>query len=185
MKKYEEQKHFLSLMAKVGDYIFIDISKLDISNGYYPSDLADIDSFTINFSKEEIVDSIRRSNLCSEKYLNGKLVIADNQKHNPLEVVDKVFYNNFKIQIYLSEIIKNKIIANNVVNKFASIAKDNKLALSFKDAIKYENINEAVDIIFSLPYLASRKLVVYLLEMRNKEIKEIKSKERKREINIK
>ena len=36
MKKQDEQKFFLALMARVGDYSFIDIRKLDIAFGYSP-----------------------------------------------------------------------------------------------------------------------------------------------------
>ena len=110
VKKQEEQKHFLSLMARIGDYVFIDISKLDIANGYYPSSLADIDSFTMHFSVDEIMNSIKRANLASNKYLNGTLVIEDNQKHNPIIVIDKDFYNNFRIDLFLSEKMNKKRI---------------------------------------------------------------------------
>ena len=37
MKKPEVQKHFLALMLRPGDCVLIDISKLDIANGYNPN----------------------------------------------------------------------------------------------------------------------------------------------------
>ena len=181
MKKQDEQKHFLSLMARVGDYIFIDIHKLDIAEGYNAYSLMDIDSFTMHFSKEEILASIKKSNLVSEKYLNGRLVIADNQKHNPLEVIDKEFYENFRIDFYLSEILKNKVKTNDVINKFRSICKDEHIASSFSMAIKNNNLSLAMDIIFSIPYLNLRKFIIYLVEKKNKEIEEVKNKERIRD----
>ena len=33
MKKVDEQRHFLALLKRPGDYVFIAISKLDIANG--------------------------------------------------------------------------------------------------------------------------------------------------------
>ena len=181
MKKQEEQKHFLSLMARIGDYTFIDISKLDIANGYNPYNLADIDSFTMHFSKEEIMDSIKRANLVSDKYLNGTLVIADNQKHNPVEVIDKEFYNTFRIDLYLGEIMQNKVKTNNMINKFRSICKDKVITDSFTLAIKNNNLDLAIDILFNLPYLTLRKFMIYLIDDRNKELEKIKIQERIRD----
>lgn len=181
MKKQEEQKHFLSLMARIGDYMFIDISKLDIANGYNPYNLADIDSFTMHFSKNEILSSIRRANLVSDKYLNGDLVIADNQKHNPIDVIDKDLYNNFRIDLYLNEVVKNKVKLNNVLNKFRSVCKDKIIENSFVLAIKNNNFDLAVDILFNLPYLYLRKFIIYLLNERNTELEKIKLQERIRD----
>lgn len=181
MKKQEEQKHFLSLMARIGDYMFIDISKLDIANGYNPYNLADIDSFTMHFSKNDILSSIRRANLVSDKYLNGDLVIADNQKHNPIDVIDKELYNNFRIDLYLNEIVKNKVKLNNVLNKFRSVCKDKIIENSFVLAIKNNNFDLAVDILFNLPYLYLRKFIIYLLNERNTELEKIKLQERIRD----
>ena len=181
MKKQDEQKFFLALMARVGDYSFIDIRKLDISFGYSPNTLADIDSFTMHFSKDEIIDSIKRGNLVSEKYLNGKLVVEDNQKHNPIKVIDKDFYNGFRIDLYLSEKMKNKMEINNILNKFRSICKDEVIEESFIKSIKSNNLDLAVDILFNLPYLTLRKFIVYLIENRNKELEIQKIQERIRD----
>lgn len=164
MKKQDEQKHFLSLMRKVGDYAFIDISKLDIANHFYPHSLSDIDSFTMHFTNDEIIASIKRSNLVSDEYLSGKLVIADNQKHNPLEVIDKNFYGNFRIDLCLDKCIKNKEMLNNILNKFSSICKDKNISDSFKNSLKNNDLDDSVDILFNLPYLVLRKYIIYLIK---------------------
>lgn len=181
VKKQDEQKHFLSLMARIGDYVFIDISKLDISNGYYPSSLSDIDSFTMHFSVDEIMNSIKRANLASNKYLNGTLVIEDNQKHNPIIVIDKDFYNNFRIDLFLSEKMNKKSSLNNILNKFRAVCKDKVIEDSFILAIKNNNLDLAVDILFNLPYITLRKFIVYLIELRNKELEELEIQERIRD----
>lgn len=175
MKKIEEQKHFLALMSRPGDYVFIDISKLDIANGYNPSNLGEIDSFTMHFNIDEIMESIKRANVVSQNYLEGILVIADNQKHNPLDVIDKKYYNNFQINEFLSSKLSNKMFINNIVNKFGSICNDQKE--NFNNALKENNINKAIDILFSMPYLKLRKYMMYLVDLRNKEIQEEKMKE--------
>lgn len=170
MKKQEEQKFFLALMARVGDYSFIDIRKLDISHGYNPNNLADIDSFTMHFSKIDIINSIKRANLVSNKYLNGSLVIQDNQKHKPLTIIDKDYYNSFRIDLYIKEKIENKQEANNIINKFRSISKDSSTWDSFIFAVKSKNLDLIIDILFNLPYLSLRKFMIYLIDERNNEL---------------
>lgn len=181
MKVIDEQKHFLALMVRPGDYIYIDIAKLDIANGYVASSLDNIDSFTMHFTKEEIKESVIRGNLASNYYTNGKLVIQDNQKHNPLEVIDKEYYNNFRIDLYLKEVLNDKVKTNTILNKFRSICKDNNIYNAYARAIKNGNIDIVVDILFNLPYLELRKYIIYLIELRNKDLEKEKSKERIRD----
>ena len=172
MKKSTEQRHFLALLRRPGDYIFIDPSKLDIC-GNYLIFLQDIDAFTMKFSKEEIISSIRRANIADETYLNGDLVIQDNQKHNPIRVIDKELYNDFNIIDYLNNKLNDKNQLNNIINKFSSITKDKRINNDFKEFLKNGNIDIALNILFDLPYLMQRKFIVYLIEERFKE-KEIK-----------
>lgn len=169
MKKVEEQKHFLALMALPGDFALIDISKLDIANGYYPLTLAHLDTFTMTFSKNEIMESIKRSNIVDKKYMNGTLVIQDNQKHNPLTVIDKEFYDNFNIFEYLKSKVNDKNKLNTIINKFNAIVKDERINKDFKDYLKSGNMDIALNVLFNLPYLTIRKFMVYLLDERMKE----------------
>lgn len=177
----EEQKHFLALMDRPGDSIYIDISKLDISKGFESVDLGDIDSFTMHFSKDEILESIRRANIVSEKYLNGTLVIQDNQKHKPLPVIDKELCDGFQLDAYLKEKELDKMAINTIINKFRVICEDEVARDSFINYLKSGNIELAINVLFSLPYLSIRKLVLYLIEMRNKERMQEKVQERIRD----
>lgn len=169
MKKVDEQRHFLALLKRPGDYVFIAISKLDIANGIPRIFLQAIDSFTMNFTIDEIIQSIKRANIVSEEYLNGQLVIQDNQKHNPLKVIDKDFYSDFNINVYLKELLNNKNRLNNIINKFSAIVKDERISKDFKDYLKSGNIEIVINIIFSLPYLEQRKIIVYFVEENNME----------------
>ena len=177
MKVVEEQKHFLALMARPGDYAFIDISRLDISENYHPNNLMELDGFTMYFSSEEIISSISRANLVDGKYLNGKLVIQDNQKHNPLPLIDKNFYNDFRIDLFLKSKMGNKDEINTIINKFMAIVKDESVTNKFKNALKSYNIDEAIDIVFNIDYLMQRRFIVYLIEYRDKERELEKEKE--------
>lgn len=169
MKKVEEQKHFLALMALPGDFALIDISKLDIANGYYPLTLAHLDTFTMTFSKNEIMESIKRSNIVDKKYMNGTLVIQDNQKHNPIAVIDKDLYDNFQIDEFIRSKENDKNGINNIINKFGAIVKDKEISSNFKTMLRMGNINGACQVLFGLPYLEQRKFILYLLDIRNKE----------------
>ena len=169
MEKIEEQRHFLALLRRPGDYVFIDTSKLDIAYGNYYLFLQDIDAFTLRFTKDEIMASIRRANIADESYINGKLVIQDNQKHNPLPVIDKSFYNDFNIEEYLKSKIRDKNKLNTIINKFASIINDDVSNKDFKDYLKNGNVDIAMNILFNSPYLLQRKFIVYLVEEYNKE----------------
>ena len=48
-------------------------------------------------------------------------------------------------------------------------------------AIKNNNLDLAVDILFNLPYLTLRKFIIYLLNERNNELEKIEMQERIRD----
>lgn len=177
MKMPEVQKHFLALMDRPGDYLLIDISKLDIANGYQPNNLAELDTFTMYFDASEILDAIKRANIADERYINGTLVIQDNQKHKPLPVIDRDFYDNFRIDLFLKEHLDDKNVLNMIINKFGSYVKDEEVLAKFKSAMRSGNIVQASEVVFSVPYLEMRKFIVYLVELRNKEKEKIKEQE--------
>ena len=177
MKMPEVQKHFLALMDRPGDCLLIDISKLDIANGYQPNNLAELDTFTMCFGTPEILASIKRANIADERYLNGTLVIQDNQKHKPLPVIDRDFYDNFRIDIFLKDHTVDKNVLNMIINKFGSFVKDEDILEKFKIAMRSNNINQALEVVFSIPYLEMRKFIVYLIELRNEEKVKVKKRE--------
>ena len=168
MKNVNEQRHFLAFLRRPGDYVFIDTSKLDICGNYLIS-LENIDDFTMKYTKEEIIASIKRANIADDTYLNGVLVIQDNQKHNPLPVIDKDFYGDFNVYSYLKEKIDDKNKISNIINKFSAIIKDERISKDFKEYLKSGNIEIALNILFDLPYLNIRKFIIYLVEERAKE----------------
>ena len=177
MPAINEQRHFLALMYRPGDYAYIDISKLDIASGYSPILLQDIDSFTMHYTKNEIMAAIIGANIVSSKYLSGSLVISDNQKHNPIEVIDKDFYNNFQIDKYLLSKLNDKNAINTIINKFRAINKDEEINQKFSEALKSGNIIDVLDILFNIPYLDLRKMIIYLIELKQKEENIDKKKE--------
>ena len=177
MKKPEVQKHFLALMDRPGDYCLIDISKLDIANGYQPNTLLELDTFTMYFGANEIIESIKRANIADLRYISGTLVVQDNQKHNPIPVIDRDFYDNFRIDLFLKDHSEDKNVMNTIINKFASFIKDNATIQNFKEAMRNNNIAAACEVVFSVPYFEQRKFVVYLIELRDQEREKEQEKE--------
>ena len=163
MEKNNEQKHFLSLQARPGDNAYVDISTLRISNGYNPTSLPEIDSFTMNFTYDELINSIKEANIADSNYLSGKLVITDNQKHNPLEVITKELFNGFDLYLFLTENADNKNLMNTIYTKYSSIVNDLPLAKMFKNSSTIEMTN----MILKLPYLEQRRLLLYLIKKNN------------------
>lgn len=172
MKKIEEQKYFLALLNRPGDYIFIDISKLDIANNYNPQSLMEIDSFTRYYTETEIKESITRANMASPKYLNGTLVIQDNQKHNPLPLIDKTYMEGFNIDVFIRSNIDNKELMNTICNKFIALSDNEDIKELFRSAIKFKDINTIEIILNNMSiqdYLTFRKLIIYLVDLANRE----------------
>lgn len=175
-KIQEQQKHFLALLYRPGDYALIDISKLDIANGRNPQTLQEIDDFTKNYTSEELLAAIIRTNIVSRTY--GELVIQDNQKHNPISVLDKKIYDDFKIDEFLDNHATDKNTLNTILNKFRSINDDKELNDRFGTALLENDLLESLNILFALPYLKLRKMMFYIIEIANKE----KAKEKQKEL---
>ena len=77
--------------------------------------------------------------------------------------------------------MNNKIKMNNIINKFRSICNNKVIEDSFVLAIKNENLDLAIDILFNLPYLTLRKFIIYLINERNKELEMLNIQERIRD----
>ena len=173
MKIIEEQKHFLALQAMPGDYNYIDISKLSISNYYMPQTLADIDSFTMCFTTEEIMSAIEDANIVEDKYLSGALCIADNQKHNPIKVITKDFLNDFDLGKFLRDNSEDKNLMNTILNKLSALVSDEQLKAQFRIATRISDINKMLVIIYNLPYLTQRKFMIYCIEKNNEKKEQV------------
>lgn len=177
MKKNDvEQKFFLAFQKRPGDAKFIDVSKLRIANGYNPSSLALLDSFTMYFTKEEIIKAVEESNLIEDSYLNGDLVVLDNQGHKPLTVLDKVYLDGFNLTEFLTNLLKNqsnpqnKQLLNHIAYKFKEMIKDNDgLVANFDLGLKTGNIDLLINTILSTEYCIQRKYMIYLIDLNRKE----------------
>ena len=76
-----EDKYFLTLRHQKGNEVKIDISLLEVAKGFYPRTLEEIDNFTLNFTKKELLQEIEKANIAGD-FIDGLLCITDNHNHN-------------------------------------------------------------------------------------------------------
>lgn len=186
-----EDTHNYSLALRVPkkNPMTIEINKVDPSfEGSDINKIEVIDTFTSHYTKEEIVELIKKSNTITDEYLPGKLIVIDNKtgwRYKPL--VNEGF-NNSDMLKYLSVQLndKNKDVLNQVYNK-AKVAMDRygeetlfdlkEFFLGDISMIKF--LNDFRD----LPYLVRRSIRLVCTELYQKEqsyVREQKIKERKK-----
>ena len=174
-------KYFIVLENRPGDYDLVDINKLDISDGQVTNNLSVVDIFTSRYTEEEIKESIARSNMVRQEYLNGQLRIVSDAGHN-LRVLTKEMFEE------IVDVIMGKVELDNVLkSKLQSVYKQTlekicdsstiiqSFLLKFKDAIKTNNISDLFKYIDILPYNKSRLIYFMIYD----------EVEKKKELNVK
>ena len=167
----ETFKFCLALQLIKGQEVLIDISVLDIARLFNPRNLEEIDAFTLNFTKEEIINSIDRANI-ADGYLNGHLCVALVRGKKVIDIKEaltKDFVNNFNLAQYLTSIINNKNLLSNFANKYNSYnvgVEDKKLMIN---ACKETNIDEIYRLFNNLNYFSKREFLIYLINNINKQ----------------
>lgn len=174
----DKVKFYLVLEKRLGDYNIIYLDRLDICNAQILSDIASIDSFTAKFTENEIRESIKRSNIVPIDYLDGKLKIVSDHKHN-LEVITKDIFDYIRtVQLNnedFSRDLKNKLFGlyrKIVMNMFKDEGFIKGMLDRFKNALNNKNKLEIFHIIEEIPYQKSREmyLLIYNESLREKEI---------------
>ena len=166
----EKINYYLVLEKRLGDNILIDINKLDICTEFVTNDIGNIDAFTARFSEEEIKASITRSNMAVSSYLDGKLKIISDAKHN-LKVLTKDIYQRITKFQYSTEDI-NQDIKNKLFGSFKKVIENNftdkdfikGLLEKFKSALKFNNRYEIFKMIEELPYSKARNIYFGIYE---------------------
>ncbi len=175
----EQVNYYLVLEKRLGDYILIDINKLDICNNVVTNDIASIDAFTMLYSESEIKSSIERSNMATLDYLNGNLKIISDAKHkHNLPIITKDMYliiNEFQTSNFkMNQDMKNKIFGlykKIIESLFTDSVFIKGLLNRLKESLRYNNKLEMFQIIEELPYNRSRNIYieVYNMEAKRKE----------------
>lgn len=157
--------YFLVLERRLGDYILIDINKLDICTQYVDNDIAMIDSFTCRFTEDEIKGAIERSNMAQASYLAGSLKVISDFKHNFNVLTKDKFSEIVEFQNSIEEIsldFRNKLYGSykKVVERtFEDKGFIQGILERFKIALRSGNKAEIFSIVEELPYAKSR--VIY------------------------
>ncbi len=163
-----ENKYYLILekVNRPGDYSYINISDLPDGKNYNSSDINSIDSYTFLYSKEELIDIIKKENIVTIDYiLEGELKIIKNNGKMRLPVTYKEMFESFNLVEFITMNIKNKNLMNTLYNKYAKLNNQNNI--EFKKLLEEEKISELVNYINNLEYVKRRMLYFYIIEKMN------------------
>ena len=170
--KEENVNYYLIIEKQPFNYMTIDISLLDIGYKYDFTKIENIDTFTKAYTYEEIMNSIKRANIITEDYLEGKLhvieVVNNNNKYlHKYEVLTEDL--NMDIKVFIEKSIKNKNIMNSILQKYKNLIIDEDSINRFKKYIKEENTNKVLYELMEMPYISARQLFFYINEKLNLE----------------
>ena len=154
-----ENKYYLAVETKPKNYFPINLLDLNISHNFTTTKLEELDAFTLKFTKNEIMDSIKESNLLDIN-VTMPLIIIYNEKN----VVRKALALTKDMKFDMWENIKKNYKDKNYINKLYNFL-NNKTDNNISSEIKNTNdINTLFNLISSLPYPVQRKLYFYLYE---------------------
>lgn len=175
--KEEKINYYLVLEKRLGDYNIIDINRLDIVTKEIPSDILSIDFFTCQFTEEEIMESIVRSNMARPEYLDGRLrIISDaRHKHNLTVLTKEIHQDIMDFQTNEEEI--NQDFKNKLFGAYKKIVESSfndpdfikGMLERFKNALKSGTKKEMFKLIGELPYQKSRNIYISIYKMLNKD----------------
>lgn len=175
--KEEKINYYLVLEKRLGDYNIIDINRLDIVTKEIPSDILSIDFFTCQFTEEEIMESIVRSNMARPEYLDGHLrIISDARHKHNLTVLTKEIHKEIMdfqtIDEDIDQDFKNKLFGaykKIVESSFNDPDFIKGMLERFKNALKSGTKKEMFKLIGELPYQKSRNIYISIYKMLNKD----------------
>ena len=154
-----ENQYYLAVEVKPKNYFPINLLDLKIANHFTTTDLEKLDAFTLQFSKKEILDSIREANLLEVRDSMPLVVIYyENKNTRKVQALTKDY--NYDMWGLLKEKYRDKIFLNKVVN-FLNKKIDEGTLQEIKNS---KDLNTFLSLIGYLPYLVQRKLYFYLYE---------------------
>lgn len=166
------KNYLLVLEKRPFDYMPININLLDlIDNSKVYNSIKDIDDFTKQYTKKQIIDSIINANIVTSEYLTGDLLIIEiinnNKKYlHKYKALTKDIINDFDLIKFIYTNINNKNILNSISVKLQNLIEkeDEELLILFKDSVNKKNVKDIVKILFFLPYEYQREIDLYLIE---------------------
>ncbi len=163
-------RFYLVLQKRLGDYNVINIPELDIYKNEEYNTLSQIDTFTSKYTKEELIESIKRGNLVREEYLSGDLRVISEYKHN-FDILTREEFDI--ISEFPSMLISDKQLLNNIYNIYKSniekVLTDkmmiDKFLSLFRKSLNENDFVRSMELIEQLPYLRARSVYFYLYKL--------------------
>lgn len=136
----KNNKFDIVLKKDRGNYMPIDISLLELKSDY-SNDLMALDLFTINYTKNELLELIKKANIVADDYLDGELRIAklDSEKHRYVSdypILTSDYLNGFNLEKFLEENIKDKNLMNTIRNKYKDYLEEDYKLKSLNSELK-------------------------------------------------
>lgn len=154
-----ENKYYLAIEVRSKNYFPINLFDLKIFKGKSTTNLEELDSLTLPFTKKEIMDDIREANLLEVRDDMPLVVIYyENKYTRKLEALTKDY--NYDMWKLLDERYGDKLFLNKLVN-FLNHKIEDELLQKLKNVSSKE---EFLKIMGNLSYFVQRKLYFYLYE---------------------
>lgn len=162
--------YYLVVEARPKEFMPIDINILLKSNMDFSS-IEIIDSFTKEYTYNELMNMIIQNNLLPDSFLNGKLYVI-NDKRFKFKVLTKD--DNLLLDDFFINNIDDKIMMNKFYNIFLKYVKDEEIISIMKNTMYLKDIQKILDVLCKLNYLDLRMIYVYIEKIvREKEEKRV------------
>lgn len=150
--------YYLVVEARPKEFMPIDINILLKSNMNFSS-IEIIDSFTKEYTYDELMNMIIQNNLLPNSFLNGKLYIINDKKFR-FKVLTKD--DNLLLDDFFINNIEDKLMMNKFYNIFLKYVKDEDIINMMKRAISEKSINDILNVLCKIDYLSLRNIYVYI-----------------------
>lgn len=150
--------YYLVVEARPKEFMPIDINILLKSNLNFSS-IEIIDSFTKEYTYDELMNMIINNNLLPNSFLNGKLYVINDKKFR-FKVLTKD--DNLLLDDFFINNIEDKLMMNKFYNIFLKYVKDEDIINMMKRAISEKSINDILNVLCKVDYLSLRNIYVYI-----------------------
>ena len=162
--------YYLVVEARPKEFMPIDINILLKSNMNFSS-IEIIDSFTKEYTYEELMNMIIKNNLLPDSFLNGKLYVINDKKFR-FKVLTKD--DNLLLDDFFINNIDDKLLMNKFYNIFLKYVKDEEIINMMKSAMALKDTQKILDALCKVSYLDLRMIYVYIEKiMKEKEEKRV------------
>ena len=162
--------YYLVVEARPKEFMPIDINILLKSNMNFSS-IEIIDSFTKEYTYEELMNMIIQNNLLPDSFLNGKLYVINDKKFR-FKVLTKD--DNLLLDDFFINNIEDKLMMNKFYNIFLKYVKDEEIISMMKSAMALKDVQKILDALCKVSYLDLRMIYVYIEKIiREKEEKRV------------